>query len=283
MNNVPTSPQLERHLGLVRRIAYTLQTRSRLPASIELDDLVQAGMLGLLDAHQKYDASQGAAFETYASQRIRGAMLDALRERDWLPRSVRRAMRNIEKTTQRLEQTQGRAVGAHEVCDALSMPSTTYQQLAHDTYNGQLLSFEAERIDEEGAHYHCDDTVLSASPEEVCMQRAQQQALLDMVAQLSPREHLVLTGYYQQHKTLKELGDLLGVSESRICQLRRRVERRLKEALVVDQSEIKRSKSRSTIASPSETRSNATGARSQSSIKPLMAEKMQRESSDGVQ
>lgn len=260
MARTTSSPQLERHLGLVRRIAYALQSRSRLPASIELDDLVQAGMLGLLDAHQKYDASQGAAFETYASQRIRGAMLDALRERDWLPRSVRRAMRNIEKTAQRLEQTHGRAVSSHEICDELSMPPATYQQLTHDTYSGQLLSFETERIDEEGAHYHCDEAVLSASPEDVCLAHAQHQVLADLIEQLSPRERLVLTGYYQQHKTLKELGIMLGVSESRICQLRRRVERRLKEAfMAADQSEIKRSSNRSTMASPFSTRSNASG------------------------
>ena len=275
---------LERYQGLVRRIAYTLQSRSRLPASIELDDLVQAGMLGLMDAHEKYDASQGAAFETYASQRIRGAMLDTLRGRDWLPRSVRRAMRNIEHTVARLEQEKGCAVPEHEVCAAMDMSASTYQQLTQDAYSGQLLSFESERIGEEGAHYTCDDALLGDSPETFYAAVQQQQALSELIDALPVRERAVLIGYYHHDRSLKVLGNALGVSESRICQLRRRVERRLRQALLEqEQPCANRSSSTSTMASPSLTRSKASGLRSHSSISPLMAAKMHRESSSGVQ
>lgn len=219
-------------MTLVRCIAYALQARLHLPSSIDIDDLIQAGAVGLLDARQRYDPMQGASFDTYAAQRIRGAMLDTLRERDWLPRSVRRDMRRIDHQQQQLEQRFGRAVKNSEVASALKMTSVTYHQLKDDVQNGQLLSYEGEGIEEDGAVYRCDSRCLSDSPERVYQQDNVRSALYGAIAELPERLRTVLEGYYFQHMTLRQLGERLGVSESRICQLRRRTEKFLQRRLL---------------------------------------------------
>lgn len=221
-----------RHLALVRCIAFGLQARLRLPAAIDMDDLIQAGALGLLDARKRYDVAQGATFETYAAQRIRGAMLDALRERDWLPRSVRRDVRHIERCQQSLEQQAGRAVPGGIAARALNMSSVHYHRLMDDVHSGQLLSYEGESIEEEGAAYQCDSALLSEPPERLHQRSKVHAALHDAISNLPHRLRIVLEGYYFQRMTLRQLGDWLGVSESRICQLRRRTEKRLYRQLV---------------------------------------------------
>ena len=222
----------QRRLSLVRCIAFALQARLRLPASIDIDDLVQAGCMGLMDAQKRYDAAQGATFETYASQRIRGAMLDALRERDWVPRSVRRDMRHVEHCQQRLEQQTGRAVTGRTVAYTLNMPMAHYHRLIGDVQSGQLLSYEGEGIEEEGAVYQCDAGLLSESPERLYQRERVHAALYKAIAALPARLRGVLEGYYFHHMTLSQLGECLGVSESRVCQLRRRTERRLYRQLI---------------------------------------------------
>lgn len=224
-------------MTLVRCIAYALQVRLRLPSTIEIDDLIQAGAVGLLDAQQRYDPSQGASFDTYAAQRIRGSMLDALRERDWLPRSVRHDMREVARQQQRLEQQLGRAATDKEVAASLPLSSVSYQhyqQLRDDVQNGQLLSYEGEGIEEEGAVYQCDSRCLGDSPERIYQQNSVHSALHKAIAALPERLRIVLEGYYFQHMTLRQLGDRLGVSESRVCQLRRRTEKCLYRQLFED-------------------------------------------------
>ena len=137
---IKQSELLTQYMPLVRRQALTLQVR--LPASIELDDLIQAGMVGLLEALGRFDATQGATFATFASQRIRGAMMDELRTRDWLPRSVRRSARAVDSAVRQLEQQLGRAPEENEIAQHLEMPLSEYQQLLNDTNSGQLLPFE---------------------------------------------------------------------------------------------------------------------------------------------
>lgn len=224
-------------MTLVRCIAYALQARLRLPATIEIDDLIQAGAVGLLDAQQRYDPSQGASFDTYAAQRIRGSMLDALRERDWLPRSVRHDMREVARQQQRLEQRLGRAATDKEVAASLPVSSVSYQhyqQLRDDVQNGQLLSYEGEGIEEEGAVYQCDSCCLGDSPERIYQQNSVHSALHSAIAALPERLRIVVEGYYFQHMTLRQLGERLGVSESRVCQLRRRTEKCLYQQLFED-------------------------------------------------
>ena len=132
--------QVQHFAPLVKRIAYHLM--SRLPSSVQVDDLIQNGMLGLLDAMDRFEAGLGAQFETYATQRVRGAMLDGLRENDWLPRSLRREMRRIEAAIHQLEQECGRAPSEKELADSLGMPLAEYQKMLQDARGHQLIYLE---------------------------------------------------------------------------------------------------------------------------------------------
>ena len=116
---------VKKHAPLVKRIAYHLM--AKLPASVQVDDLIQAGLIGLMEAAKNYDDTQGAQFETYAAQRIRGAMLDELRQADWLPRTVRKSLRQIEATINKLEQANKRAPNEEEVAKAMDIDIGAYQ------------------------------------------------------------------------------------------------------------------------------------------------------------
>lgn len=148
---------IAQHSDLVRRIAHHLA--ARLPASVEVDDLIQAGMMGLIEASRSYDADQGASFETYASIRIRGSMIDEIRRGDWVPRSVHRRARDAAATIRRLEQSTGRAASATEVAAAMEMPLPEYLRLMEDASRGQVLSLES-RIEDQGEL----DTVAQGGP-----------------------------------------------------------------------------------------------------------------------
>jgi len=216
---------LTQYMPLVRRQALTLQVR--LPASIELDDLIQAGMVGLLEALGRFDATQGATFATFASQRIRGAMMDELRTRDWLPRSVRRSARAVDSAVRQLEQQLGRAPEEHEIAHHLEMPLNEYQQLLNDTNSGQLLPFE-ELVAEGGEPVSNE---LNSSPFEQLLDGQQRQTLIDAIEALPEREKLLMALYYQEELNLKEVGAVLGVTESRVSQLHSQAVSRLRARL----------------------------------------------------
>ncbi|MBL8483886.1 MAG: sigma-70 family RNA polymerase sigma factor, partial [Rhodocyclaceae bacterium] len=131
---------VKQYAPLVKRIAYHLM--AKLPASVQVEDIVQNGMLGLLDAINRFEEGLGAQFETYAVQRIRGAMLDGLRENDWLPRSLRRDMRRIENAIHALEQSKGRPPSEAELAEALGMELGDYQKMLQDARGHQLVYFE---------------------------------------------------------------------------------------------------------------------------------------------
>lgn len=217
--------QLTRYLPLVRRQALSLQVR--LPASIELDDLIQAGTVGLLEALSRFDASQGATFATFASQRIRGAMMDELRTRDWLPRSVRRSARAVDQAVTRLEQQLGRAPEETEIAAELGMPLNEYQQLLQDTNSGYLLPYE-EMVAENG-----EPAALSsvAQPFEQLLDQQQRSQLVEAITALPEREKMLMALYYQQALNLKEIGEVLGVTESRVSQLHSQAVARLRARL----------------------------------------------------
>lgn len=222
---IKQSELLTQYMPLVRRQALTLQVR--LPASIELDDLIQAGMVGLLEALGRFDASQGATFATFASQRIRGAMMDELRTRDWLPRSVRRSARAVDNAVRRLEQQLGRPPEESEIARDLAMPLNEYQQLLNDTNSGQLLPFE--ELVAEGSEPAKEDA--NNLPFDQLLDHQQRQSLIDAIEALPEREKLLMALYYQEELNLKEVGAVLGVTESRVSQLHSQAISRLRARL----------------------------------------------------
>lgn len=215
--------QIEAYLPMVRRQALALQVR--LPAGVDIDDLIQAGVVGLIEALGRYDASHGAQLSTFASQRVRGAMLDELRSRDWLPRSVRRQAREVDKVTRGLQQQLGRPAEEHEVAAALEMDLTSYRQLLGDINNGLLMPFE--ELMEEGVERHFSEQA-HASPLSELISGERRKALVDAIAELPEREKLLMALYYQEELNLKEIGAVLGVSESRVCQLHSQAVSRLR-------------------------------------------------------
>ncbi|HSH47619.1 MAG TPA: RNA polymerase sigma factor FliA [Halomonas sp.] len=217
---------LEQHLPLVRRQALALQVR--LPASIELDDLIQAGTLGLLEALGRFKSGQGASFATFANLRIRGAMLDELRSRDWLPRSVRRNARAVDKAIHQLEQRLGRAPEETEIAAELDMPLEEYRRLLADTNSGQLLPFE-ELIDEGGEGRLAQRE--AENPFARLLDHEQRGRLVEAIEALPEREKLIMALYYQEELNLKEVGAVLGVTESRVCQLHSQAVGRLRARL----------------------------------------------------
>lgn len=222
---------MEEYLPLVRRQALSMQVR--LPASIELDDLIQAGTVGLLEAMGRFDATQGASFATFASQRIRGAMLDELRSRDWLPRSVRRNARAVEEAVRRLEQKLGRPAEENEIAAELDMGLEEYRQLLNDTNSGHLLPFEV--LMAEGVEPGIEDASID-TPYRMLVDEQKRSQLVAGIEALPEREKLLMALYYQEELNLKEIGVVLGVSESRVCQLHSQAVSRLRARLAESRS-----------------------------------------------
>lgn len=220
---------IQRFAPLVKRIAYHLM--SRLPSSVQVDDLVQNGMMGLLDAINRFEAGLGAQFETYAAQRVRGAMLDGLRENDWLPRTLRRDFRRIEVAIAKLEQEYGRPPSEPELAAALDMSLGDYQKMLQDARGHQLVSLEdlVEDSDESFLERHLADH--SAEPSKLLEDESLRQLLVAGIESLPEREKLMMALYYEQDLNLREIGEVMGVSESRVCQLHTQVVARLRARL----------------------------------------------------
>ena len=206
---------VERHGELVRRIAHHLA--ARLPASVEIDDLIQAGMLGLIDAARNFQADQGAAFETYASIRIRGAMIDEIRRGDWVPRSVHRRYRDMVAATRDIEQRTGCAATSQQVASALGVTLDEYHHMVENAARGQLVSFDAHMEEHDGEPRLAAANTIT--PARAFEQDAFRQALGGAIGDLPEREQLVLSLYYEQELNLREIGAVLQVSESRVCQI----------------------------------------------------------------
>ncbi|AHB08039.1 RNA polymerase subunit sigma-70 [Pandoraea pnomenusa] len=226
---VDTNDTLTQYAPLVRRLA--LQLMAKLPASVELEDLIQAGMLGLLDAANRYQETQGAQFETYASQRIRGAMLDELRELDWASRGIRKTARQIEQAVQRLEQRLGRGPSESEIAGEMSIGLSEYQQMLQDVHGCQLIYYEDfESADEEPfIDRICSDP--GADPLTMLLDEGLRGGVVDAIDRLPDREKLLMSLYYEQGLNLREIGAVLEVSESRVCQLHSQAISRLRATL----------------------------------------------------
>ena len=221
--------RIAQYAPLVKRIAHHMM--ARLPANVQVEDLIQTGMLGLLDAVQRFDATQGALFETYASQRIRGAILDGLRSNDWLPREVRRNSRRIEDAMHSVEQRLGRTALEREVAGEMGLTLDEYHKLLLEARGNQLVYYD-DFEDEGEEHFldrHCGDS--HSEPLEVLMGETFRRELTQAIAHLPEREKLVMALYYEEELNLKEIGEVLGVGESRVCQLHSQAIARLRSKL----------------------------------------------------
>jgi RNA polymerase sigma factor for flagellar operon FliA len=217
------------HLPLVKRVAYHMM--GRLPASVEVDDLIQAGLIGLLDAAERYDGNQGASFETYASQRVRGAMIDELREADWASRNVRKGSRQIENAIHTLQQRLQRVPTELEIAGELGMDIQAYFELLNETRSAQLVYYED--LGDPDSDGFLDQLVdeMAGGPFEILAGAKFRKILAQAVTELPEREKLLMGMYYEQDMNFKEIGAVLGVSESRICQLHSQAIARLRGSL----------------------------------------------------
>jgi RNA polymerase sigma factor for flagellar operon FliA len=206
---------VERHAPLVKRIAYHLL--ARLPASVQADDLIQSGMIGLIEAAKNFDGSKGASFETFAGIRIRGAMIDEIRRGDWTPRSVHRNARLIADTIAELEAELGRDVKDVEVAEKLDITLDEYHHMLSDVSSGRIIGIEDLGVTED-ALVTADDSEHDHLFEEQAND-AFQQALIKNISSLPEREAIVLSLYYNDELNLKEIGEVLSVSESRVSQI----------------------------------------------------------------
>lgn len=228
---IESSSTIQYFAPLVRKIAHHMQ--SRLPASVEVDDLIQAGMIGLMDALGRFEDGQGAQFETYASQRIRGAMLDELRQNDWLPRGVRKTQRQIESALGKLEQRLGRSAAEAEIAVELGVDLGEYQAMLAEAKGGQLLYYQDFEGDGETSEpfldRHCADH--AADPLGQVRDERFREALVASIDALPEREKMLMGLYYEQELNFREIAAVLGVTESRVCQLHSQAVARLRTRL----------------------------------------------------
>ena len=213
------SATLKQYSPLVRRLAH--QMIAKLPANVELDDMIQAGMIGLNDALSRFDAAQGVQFETFATQRIRGAMLDELRSGDWMSRGNRKQQREIEAAVRKLEQQFGRAPAESEIAASMGLSLTDYQEMLGKVRGTQLLYLEDLGGGGEGDDDYLDRHVVDAEANPLAMlqDRRMREALVEAIKLLPEREQYVMSMYYEHDMNLKEIAAVIGVTESRVCQL----------------------------------------------------------------
>jgi len=225
-----TNVLLKQHSPLVRRLAH--QMIAKLPANVELDDLIQVGLIGLTDALSRFDAAQGVQFETFATQRIRGAMLDELRGSDWLSRGTRRQQREIENAIHATEQKLGRAASESEVAKEMGLSLAEYQDALTRVRGTQLVYLEDIGGGEDGDDYldrHV--TASEANPFAQLQDDRMRHALVDAIKALPEREAYVMSMYYEHDMNLKEIAAVLKVTESRVCQLHSQAIARLRVKL----------------------------------------------------
>jgi RNA polymerase sigma factor for flagellar operon FliA len=210
------------YANLVKRIAH--HVKARLPDSVQLDDLIQAGMIGLLEAHENYDGSRGANFETFASIRIRGAMIDEVRRGDWTPRSVHKNGRKLDVALRAAQAKLGRPPQDREIAAELGVSMDDYFTMLNDTVGHKLVSFEETVEGEEAEPGTYDLGTLFESA-------AFREQLAEAIRTLPEREQLIVSLYYDQELNLKEVGAVIGVGESRVSQLMSQATARLRAHL----------------------------------------------------
>jgi RNA polymerase sigma factor for flagellar operon FliA len=226
---VATTPAevVAQHTSLVRRIAFHLV--SRLPATVQADDLIQSGMIGLLEAFRNFEPTHGASFETFAGIRIRGAMLDEIRRQDWAPRSLFRKMRQVSAAMREIENTEARDARDAEVAAKLGISLDEYHRILKDASSHKVFSTEDLGAGVDGIADGLFGRL--AGPLESLEGEEFRASLARAVASLPEREKLVMSLYYDQELNLREIGDLMGVTESRVCQIHGQAVLRLRARL----------------------------------------------------
>lgn len=222
--SVDKSVLLEQHTVLVKRIAYHLL--ARLPASVLVDDLIQSGMIGLFEAANNFDNSKGASFETFAGIRIRGAMLDEIRRGDWTPRSVHKNSRMISDAIKKLEAELGRDVTDVEVSEKLDISINEYHHMLNEVSSGKIIGIDDLGVSEDVLDLDAEQK--NNDPYNDLEQVVFKKSLAQCISTLPEREALVLSLYYDEELNLREIGQVLDVSESRVSQIHSQGMHRLK-------------------------------------------------------
>jgi RNA polymerase sigma factor for flagellar operon FliA len=213
------SALIKQYQPLVRKLAHYMM--AKLPASVEVDDLIQVGLIGLADALSRYEATQGVQFETFATQRIRGAMLDELRGNDWMSRGSRKSQKDIETPMRRLEHRLGRSPTESEIAKEMGLTLADYQALLNKVRGTQLVYLEDMSRSNEDDDNFLDRHVADADADPMNMLRDQRlrESLVAAIKSLPEREQYIMSMYYEQDMNLKEIAAVLDVTESRVCQL----------------------------------------------------------------
>ena len=222
------------HLELVKRIAHHLL--AKLPSNVDVDDLMQAGLIGLIEAASNYNSDKGASFETYAGIRIRGAMLDEVRKLDWTPRSVHQKYRHVSIAIQKLESEFGRSPTEREIASELNIEIDEYHRILADSSSCRLFSIEQPSEHTDSRIDIADD--LDDAPDSRLAADDVRGAVADAIRQLPEREQLVLSLYYHREMNLKEIGAILGVSESRVSQIHGQALHRLRALIGFDVGDL---------------------------------------------
>lgn len=226
-SQAPLFDIVDQYSTLVKRIAFHL--KKRLPDSVQVDDLIQAGMIGLLEAHENYSIQEDTRFESYAGIRIRGAMLDEIRRSDWTPRSVHKKFRMVSQAMLEIENRTGRDARDHEVAETLNIKLKDYHQILQDSANARLSSLEEITQNSDPLINQLSNN--QAIPIDHLTQTDFQVALASAIAKLPEREKIIISLCYMEEKSLREVGGKLGLSESRACQIKGQAMLRLRASM----------------------------------------------------
>ena len=222
---------LKQYTPLVRRMAYYMI--AKVPASVEVDDLIQTGMIGLADAITRYESGHGAQFETFATQRIRGSMIDELRDTDWLSRTSRKEQKDIERAIHKLEQRFGRSPHEQEISDEMGVSLSDYQDMLTKARGSQLIYLEdltgRDEDDDDVLDRHVSDE--DANPLNILQNQKMREALVEAIKVLPEREQFIMGMYYEQDMNLKEIAEVLKITEARVSQLHSQTVARLRSRL----------------------------------------------------